>query len=161
MFGASGLPTTAQVLVRVTGVVAGAVIIGRSMRLRRVAPPAPESMFRSRAYRRIVVLEVAALGGGSAALAVTSNGKYFAAWAAVVVGVHFLAFGRFIAQFWYPLGAVVTVGGIAGAIAGAVGGGSSAVEATSGLIAAAALFVASGYRTLPMMRRPETVAARH
>ena len=146
LFGASGLPTAARGPVRMLGIVAGVVIIGRSVRLRRTAPPAPTSTFRSPAYRTVVALEVAAIAGGLAALSATGHGEYVAAWVATVVGMHFLAFGRLIARLYYSLGTVVTVGGLAGALVGISGGGTASVQATSGLIAATALFTASGWR---------------
>ena len=72
--------------------------------------------------------------------------EYIAAWVAIVVGVHFLAFGRFISAFYYPLGALVTAGGIAGIAVGVAGGSAGAVEATAGLTAAASLLSGSAVR---------------
>ena len=120
LWGASGLPAAAQGPVAAAGIVAGVIIIARAVRLRRTAPAPATSMFRSRQYRLVVAAEVVAIAAGLAALAVAS--EYIVAWVAIVVGVHFLAFGRFISAFYYPLGALVTAGGIAGIAVGVAGG---------------------------------------
>ncbi len=149
LFGASGLPAGAQAAVRGLGIVIGVVIIVRAMRLRRSAPVPAMPGFRSRQYRTVVAAEVAALIAGLIALALTGNGKYLAAWFAVVVGVHFVAFGRFFSRMYYALGAVVTAGGVAAAIAGVAGASAAQIGATAGLVAAASLFTAAAWRIFP------------
>jgi hypothetical protein len=156
--GASGLPAGAQAAVRGLGIVIGVVIIVRAMLLRRSAPVPAMPGFRSRQYRTVVAAEVAAIIAGLLALALTGNGKYLAAWFAVVVGVHFVAFGRFFSRMYYALGAVVTAGGVAAAIAGVAGASAAQIGATAGLVAAASLFTAAAWRIFP--HRPFT-ATRH
>ena len=96
--------------------------------------------------------------------------EYIVAWVAIVVGVHFLAFGRFISAFYYPLGALVTAGGIAGIAVGVAGGSAGAVEATAGLTAAASLLSGSAVRVFRVsgraagpgaVGRPEPFDAHH
>lgn len=147
-WGASGLPPDLSAVVRVVGIVIGAVIVARSIRLRRSGPAGFGSMVRSRAYRLVVVLEVVALLAGAAILSAAGESRYVAAWVAAAVGVHFLAFGRFFAVSFYWLGATLIVGGIAGAVVGLGGGGKAGIEATSGLVAAVSLLAAGGWRVL-------------
>jgi hypothetical protein len=146
LWGASGLPAAAQGAVRAVGIVAGVIIIGRAVRLRRTAPAPATSIFQSRQYRLVVAAEAATIAAGLAGLAVAGSSEYIAAWVAIVVGLHFLAFGRFISAFYYPLGAIVTAGGFAAIAVGAAGGSAGAVEATAGLTAAASLLTASAVR---------------
>jgi hypothetical protein len=144
------------------------IIIGRAVRLRRTAPEPAASMFRSRQYRLVVAAEAGAIAAGLAGLAVARAREYIAAWVAIVVGVHFLAFGRFISAFYYPIGAIVTAGGIAAIAVGAAGGSAGAIEAIAGLTAAACLLSASAARVLrvpgqaaaPTAADPEPVDAR-
>ncbi len=152
LWGASGLPAVAQGAVRGTGIVVGVLIIIRSVRLRRAAPLARESLVRSPSYRGVVAAEAIAIVGGDAALAASGHLEYVAAWVAGVVGIHFLAFGRLISTFYYPVGIAVTIAGIAGAAVGASGGGRGGIEATSGLIAAITLLAGSGYRAFSTAR---------
>ena len=156
LWGASGLPAAAQGAVRAAGVVAGVIIIGRAVRLRRAAPEPAASVFRSPQYRVVVAAEAGAIAAGLAGLAVAGASEYIAAWVAIVVGVHFLAFGRFISAFYYLLGAIVTAGGIAGIVVGAAGGSAGAVAATAGLTAAASLLSVSAAR---VFRAPGRAAA--
>ena len=114
---------------------------------RRVAPDHPDarptaegadagasrSMFRSPGHRLVVVLEVVALVGGGALLAATGHAEYTIAWYAGVVGLHFLVFGRLYWAGFYLVGGALVATGVAGAIAGLLGGSPSAVKATSGL----------------------------
>ena len=159
VWGASGLPAAAQGAVVAAGIVAGVTIIGRAVRLRRTAPAPAASMFRSRQYRLVVAAEAAAIAAGLAGLAIAGAGEYTAAWVAIAAGVHFLAFGRFISAFYYPLGALVTAGGIAGIAAGAAGGSAGAVAATAGLTAAACLLSGSAARVFHVPGRAAVPAA--
>ena len=147
--GASGLPAGAQAAVRGLGIVIGLVIIVRAMRLRRSAPVPATPGFRSRQYSTVVAAEVAALIAGLIALALTGNVRYLAAWFAVVVGVHFVAFGRFFSRMYYALGAIVTAGGVVAAIIGVAGGSAAQIGATAGLVAAASMFTAAAWRIFP------------
>jgi hypothetical protein len=156
LWGASGLPAAAQGAVRAAGIVSGVIIIGRAVRLRRTAPEPAASVFRSRQYRVVVTAEAVAIAAGLAGLAVAGAREYIAAWVVIVVGVHFLAFGRFISAFYYLLGAIVTAGGIAAIAVRAAGGSAGAVAATAGLTAAASLLSASAAR---VFRAPGRAAA--
>jgi hypothetical protein len=109
-------------------------------------------MFSSRAFRLVVALEVAALFGGAFLLGAAGHREYVIAWYAAVVGIHFLAFGRLFWVGYSWLGTALIVAGIAGVVVGFTGGGSGGIEATSGLIAAASLFVAGGGWTIVRAR---------
>ncbi len=128
--------------------IVGVVTIGPTLRLRRQTPPDPAPVVRSHAFWVVVAVEVVAIAVGIPALTLSGHGKYVAPWVAAVVGLHFLAFGRLIGRFWYPVGAVLLAGAAAGAAVGATGAGVGAVEAISGLIASATLLTASGYRAI-------------
>ena len=101
-------------------------------------------MFSSPSYRRIAIAEVVALFGGAALLGATGRHEYVIAWFATVVGVHFLAFGRLFFAGFYWLGTALIAAGLAGTVVGLAGGGLGGIEVTTGLIAAASLFVAGG-----------------
>lgn len=148
-WAASGLAGGAAVAVRVAGVVLGLLVVTGALRRRRTmrwAAAAPQrtsgSMFGSRGYRVSVGVEVVALFGGNAVLGAAGHGGYVAAWTALVVGVHFVGFGRLFTPMFYWLGAALLLAAFAGAAAGAATGSIRAVEATTGLIAALSLFLA-------------------
>jgi hypothetical protein len=160
LWGASGLAGGPAVAVRGGGIVIGALILVGGVLLQRRARRATPvgrrpssggwsgSMFSARGYRLVVALEVIALVVGGALLGATGYSEYTIAWFAGVVGVHFLVFGR---RFWngfYWLGAALLAAGAAGAIVGLAGGGSGAIRAVSGLMAAASLFAAGGWTVL-------------
>ncbi len=149
LWGASGLSTGVQGVVRILAIVVGIVIIVRAVRLRRSAWSPATPGFRTRGYRTVVAAEAVAILAGIFALALSGNGQYVAAWIAVVVGLHFIAFGRLFARMYYTFGAVVTAGGVAAALVGLAGGGVAAVEATAGLVAATSLFAAAAWRIFP------------
>jgi hypothetical protein len=146
VWGASGLTGAAAVTVGAVGVALGLGLAAWTARLWRLAPPetGARSMFSSRAYRLIVALEVVALVGGNAALGALGGREYIVAWVAAVVGAHFLAFGRLFWAGFYWLGAALIAAAVAGTGVGLAGGGSDAVKATAGLLAAASLFLAGG-----------------
>ena len=102
-------------------------------------------MFSSQRYLLVVALEILAIGGGNALLGATGLSAYVAAWVATVVGLHFVAFGRLFWTGFYVIGAALIAAGAAGATVGLTGRGPDAISATSGLIAAASLFVAGGW----------------
>jgi hypothetical protein len=149
-WGASGLNGMTSVTVRAAGIVLGLVVIGWSIGLRRSvvrrggsAMPS-SSMFASRAYLRTLIGEGIALGIGCALLGGTGNADYIIAWCAIVVGVHFLVFGRLFWSGFYWLGATLIVAGAAGAVVGVAGGGQDAIDVVSGLLTAISLFAAGG-----------------
>jgi hypothetical protein len=96
----------------------------------------------------VVALEVIALVGGGWLLGSTGHSQYTIAWFAGVVGVHFIVFGRLFWAGFYWLGAALLGAGTAGTAVGLAGGGSGAIRAVSGLLAAASLFVAGGLTVL-------------
>lgn len=146
VWGASGLSGAASTVARIAGIVVGMLIILWCAYLWRHAPAgeaAPGTMFSSRPYRLIVVLEVFALIGGNLLLGVIGHREYIILWVATVVGVHFLGFGW---QFWdgfYWLGAALIAAGIVGLIVALAGASAGAIQATAGLLAAASLFITS------------------
>ena len=148
-WAASGLSGGAATAVRIAGVVIGVIIVAAALFRRTTAGPnesAPssgsESMFRSRGYRAWVAAELIALVVGNVVLGATGHGAYVAAWTAFVVGVHFIGFGRLFAPVFSWVGVAFIAAAIAGATVGAGGGTRQAVEASTGLIAAASLFAA-------------------
>jgi hypothetical protein len=147
-WGASGLSGSLATVIRVAGIVIGAGIVLWCGILWRAAAGGGSGgsglMFGSRGYRLVVILEVAAIIGGNALLGASGHPDYIIAWVAAVVGIHFVAFGRLFWSGFYWLGAALISAGIAGALVGLAGGGSGAVEATSGLAAAVSLFSAGG-----------------
>jgi hypothetical protein len=154
-WAASGLSGGAAAAVRIAGVVIGALIVASALwRQRAVGPRAAAprrgsgSMFRSRGYIVWVTAEVIALVVGNAVLGATGHGRYVAAWTALVVGAHFIGFGQLFAGMFYWLGAAFIVAAAVGAATGAASGTREAVEASTGLVAAASLFVAGGWGLL-------------
>lgn len=86
--------------------------------------------------------------GGTGLLGATGHAEYAVAWVAAAVGMHFLAFGRLFWAGFYWVGAALIAAGMAGAMVGVAGGGSDGITATTGLMAAASLFLASGWSVL-------------
>ncbi len=150
MWGASGLSSGAAAVVRVLAVLAGVALIGRAVVLRRSSPRGTrdDSMFFSTAYRRIVAVEVIALFGGAAVLSATGETAYTIAWFALIVGAHFLAFGRTFWPGFYLIGVVLIGGALAGAIIGLGGGSAADIRAVTGLTAAVGLFLAGAWTVL-------------
>ncbi len=105
-------------------------------------------MLSSPAYRRIVAVEVIALFGGAAILSATGATAYNIAWFALIVGVHFLFFGRAFWAGFHVIGVVLMVGALAGAVTGLGGGSAAEIRAVTGLTAAADLFAASAWTVL-------------
>ena len=111
-------------------------------------------MFSSRPYRLVVVGEVVAIVVGAIVLGRTGEHQYIPAWVAVVVGVHFLGFGRFFWAGFYVLGGALLAAGVIGSIVGLSSHSSGSVAATTGIIAAVTLFAASArvLRPAPLRR---------
>jgi hypothetical protein len=144
-WGASGISGAESTAIRVVGIVLGLIILFWSARLRRSAGEnGSGSMFSSPSYRRIAIAEVIALVAGAAILGATGRHEYVIAWFAIVVGIHFLAYGRLFFSWFYWLGTALIAAGIAGTVVGLASGGLGDIEATTGLIAAASLFAAGG-----------------
>ncbi len=160
-WASSGLVGAVALVVRIAGIVIGVLIVARAVQLRRAAAVdassgRPRSMFRSTGYRLVVIAEVIALFGGNAVLGATGRSAYVAAWTGVVVGVHFLGFGRLFASVFYWLGVAFVVAGVAGAIAGVIRNDRAAVEVTTGLIAGASLFAAGVWGLREASEHPGT-----
>ena len=154
-WAASGLSGDAAAVVRIAGVVIGVVIVAAALFRRTTTGPseaAPsggsESMFRSRGYRVWVAAELIALVVGNVLLGASDHSAYVAAWTALVVGVHFIGFGRLFAPVFYWVGVAFIAAAITGAAVGAAGGTKQAVEASTGLIAAVSLFAAGAWGLL-------------
>lgn len=150
MWGASGLASGAATVIRVVAVLAGLTLIGRCIALRGSSPGGTRdgSMFSSRAYRRIVAAEIIALFGGGALLSATGETAYTIAWFALIVGAHFLLFGRAFWTGFYLVGAVLICAALAGALTGLTGGSAADIRAVTGLAAAADLFLAGAWTVL-------------
>lgn len=150
MWGASGLSSGAATAIRIVAVLAGLALIGRAVVLRPGGPRATDegSVFSSAAYRWIVAAEIVALFGGGAVLNATGHSSYTIAWFALIVGAHFLSFGRVFWSGFYLIGSVLVAGALAGTITGLAGGSAAAVRAVTGLIAAADLLAGSACMVL-------------
>lgn len=158
-WAASGLSGGAAAVVRIAGLVIGAVIGAGALLRRRAANPgefAPGggsgSMFGSRGYLAWVAVELIALVVGNLLLDAAGHGGYVAAWTALVVGVHFIGFGRLFTAMFYWLGAAFIAAAVVGAAVGASLDSRQAVEACTGLIAAASLFAAGAWGLLLSLR---------
>lgn len=154
-WAASGLSGGTAAVVRIAGFAIGAVIVAGALFRRIEASPGrtaattePGSMFRSGGYLVWVAVELIAIVVGNAVLGATGHGEYVAAWTALVVGVHLIGFGRLFAAMFYSLGVAFIAAAFVGAVAGAVSGTTQAVEASTGLIAAASLFAAGTWGLL-------------
>ncbi|HEX3779351.1 MAG TPA: hypothetical protein VHX38_06765 [Pseudonocardiaceae bacterium] len=148
-WGAFGITGTAAIVVRVLGAVLGVALIVGCVRARRELRTDPagaagsRSMFAARGYRIVVLIEVIALAGGAAVFGVTGRTEYQIAWFALVVGVHFVAFGRLFATRFYLLGAALIAAAVLGTVIGLAGGSAGLVEAVTGFASAVSLFVAA------------------
>lgn len=147
VLGLSHLSAIAAAIVGTAGVVVGLLILVPTVRARRAAPAAERSpaMFSSRRYLLLVLGELAVIIAGTVMLGSTGYSPYIPAWVAIVVGVHFLGFGRFFWRGFYLLGGAIVTAGVVGAIVGAAGGSASWIVATTGILAAVSLFT-SGTR---------------
>jgi hypothetical protein len=97
-------------------------------------------------------VEVISLFGGAAVLSADGETAYTISWFALVVGVHFLAFGRVFWAGYHIIGLVLIGGALAGAITGLAGGSAAGIRAVTGLVAAADLFLAAAWTLLRVAR---------
>ncbi|MDQ2729701.1 MAG: hypothetical protein M3Y91_17975 [Actinomycetota bacterium] len=140
VWASTGLGGPAAVGVAVAGVIVGAAITARALRLRRSADQDGPSAFRSTWYRLTVLVEVAAIAAGASLLNSDHSAVgYVAPWVAAVVGGHFLVFGRVIARRFYLIGTLLLAGAAGGAVAVAAGADVDAGRATAALVAAVVL----------------------
>lgn len=151
-WAASGVSDGVAAVVRIAGLLIGTVIVAAALFRRRDTNPreatpsnGAASMFRSPGYLVWVAVELIALVAGNAVLGATGHGEYVAAWTALVVGVHFFGFGRLFTAMFYWVGVAFIAAATVGAAAGAIAGTRQAVEASTGLIAAASLFAAGAW----------------
>jgi hypothetical protein len=95
----------------------------------------------------IVLGEVAAIRGGELVLTRGLDIQVLdAAWVACVVGLHFLAMGRFLhLSFAYVLGSVITAASLGATFGYAVGGSGEAVTLIAALPTGAVLLASSWY----------------
>jgi hypothetical protein len=171
-WAAAGVSGAASGAIRIAGIAVGLAIVLVGARLRRESRretrPASSrpwrkhsrGTFSARSYLVVVGIEILAIGAGNAILTATGLSDYVIAWTAVVVGMHFLAFGRLFFPGYYWLGAALIGSGIVGAVVGLSGGGLAATEVASGLMAAVSLFVAGGFTVLTAARRDPRMGRR-
>ena len=154
MWGSSRLASDSAAVVRIAAVVTCVVLIGRAavLRARVRSEGRGNSMFFSTAYRWIVVGEVIALFSGGAILSASGQSTYTILWFALVVGVHFLCFGRVFWTGFYLIGVVLLMAAVAGAVTALAGGSAAQLYAVTGLTAAADLFAASAWTALNIGR---------
>ena len=145
-WGTLGFGGTASILIRIIGVVIGVVLIVRGIRLRRKQRanpgPAEPSMFALPGYRLVVGVEAIALVVGFPILATVHQSTYQIVWFALIVGAHFIVFGKLFVARFYPVGAALVVAALAGVIVGSAGDGSAVVLAVTGFASGLTLFVA-------------------
>ncbi|HEV7470483.1 MAG TPA: hypothetical protein VGO23_11960 [Pseudonocardia sp.] len=146
LWGASGLAAPASTIVRVAGILLGLAVVVEALRGVRTAPRSggDGSMFRTPRYRLIVLGEVIALVVGGVVLGRVGLPQYVCPWVALVVGAHFLAFGRAFWRGFYLIGLAFVGAALVGTVVGLVGGAPGAVIATTALISSASLLVAGG-----------------
>src|SRR4051794_4372511 len=157
VWGASGLTGGAAVIVRIGGIVVGALIlVAGALQVRRARrgereagpPHGSGSIFSSSSFRLVTAVEVIALIAGGALLGAVGQSADTIARVAAAVGGHLFVFGGLFWTGFYWLGAAMLAAGIAGAIVGVAGASSGAIRAVSGLISAASLFAAGGWAVL-------------
>ena len=145
-WGAEKLTGTGSIVIRVVGGVIGLVVIIRCIRLRLASRgesgPAQQSMFASRGYRLVVAAEVIALIAGGLLLTAVHETEYQICWISLVVGVHFLGFGKLFVARYYYIGGALILAALAGTIIGLAGGGVTLVQAVTGFMSALVLLVA-------------------
>lgn len=136
-WGSGGLPSPVPLVVRTVAVVVAVALLVRMVMLLRSAPPGAAagggSMFASRSYRLIVAAEVVALFAGNIGLQAFGVPQYVICWTAIVVGVHFLGFGRVFGRRFVTVGAVILGIGVVGVLVGLFGGSTVLVAAVTGL----------------------------
>jgi hypothetical protein len=140
VWGASGLPTAAAAVVAVLGLLAAlAIVVGALRAMRGAGRGGGTTMFRTRAYRLTVAVEIVACVAGAAVLGGVGLGEYVVVWIAAVVGAHFLVFGYWFRAFFYGVGAALLVAAVLGAVTGLEGAGPHAVVGVTGTLSALTL----------------------
>lgn len=148
VLGAGGLPEPEALIVRIVGVVVGLAVVVLAVRRARGSSTTGSwaAGFRTRRYALVVVAELVAIGVGIVVLKAVGGATFVAPWVALVVGVHFLAFGKLFGNGHAALGFSVIGAAVVGAVAGVLDGRDAAL-ATTWLIAAC-LYFAFAIRTL-------------
>ncbi|MET0187968.1 MAG: hypothetical protein ABW212_03150 [Pseudonocardia sediminis] len=156
-WGSGGLASPVPLVVRVVAVVVAVALLVRAVTLLRSAPPGAGSgggsMFASRAYRLTVLAELVGLFAGNVVLQAFGLAQYVICWTAIVVGVHFLGFGRVFQRRFYTVGAVILGIGIVGILVGLFGASAPVIAAVTGL-GCGAYFLAGSSATLLRGARP-------
>lgn len=160
VWGSGGLGQPWRAVLTAVGIALGLAVVAGALVYARRAPDGTGdgggggggSMFASRAYRVIVTVEVVAIVVGNVLLGRNGLGDYVIAWTALVVGVHFLAFGRVFDRTFTGIGAAMVVAALAGAVTGLAGGGGDAVLVITGVLSAAVLLGAGGRRVGEALR---------
>lgn len=156
LWGSSGLGQPGRAILAVVGVVLGlAVVVGAVLLARRARGGAGGgALFAAPSFRIIVGLELLAILVGNTLLSRFGLADYIIAWTALVVGVHFLAFGRVFDTTFTVIGGAMVVAALAGVVVGAVGAGGDAVLVVTGVLSAVVLLGAGGLRVGQALRAP-------
>lgn len=144
LWGSGGLPGPLSVVVAVVGVLAGAVVVVTAALGLRHAQREAAPMTGSRAYRLTTLAECAAIAAGAVVLALLGLQAFFIAWTALVVGGHFLVFGRLFDPRFRVVGALLVGAAVLGTVVGLVSGSPAATAAVCGLLSATVLLAAGG-----------------
>jgi hypothetical protein len=158
MVNSGDLPDPWPVVIRVAGVLAAiALLIGslRAGRLAAVARPGDVAGYADRRYWYAVAGEVVALFGGLYVInQVLDRPEVAVAWVAVVVGVHFYPLGwAWRMPFFYWLGTAMTLLGVAGFVAYALGAPDGVVGLIAGVGSGVALYTMVAAAILDTRRR--------
>ena len=173
MVNSAGLRAPAPLVIRLTGLLVVAALVGGLVLLARTVPVSPVSPVSSgptspepvsppfgRRYWCVVGVEAVALFGGVAVVTrVLHRPELSVAWVAVVVGLHFFGLAALWAMRHFSrLGAVVTVLGLSGFVVHALGGGPALVRLVAGVGSGAALYGAVGVALWGALRHRPAVA---
>lgn len=121
-WGQEGPPRGVSIVLGVGAVLAVLVAIGAVLAARRVRDePSPVSgAAAGKRFGIVVGIEFGLIGIGSAILGTTGHAEFIAAWACLVVGVHFLPLTRFFVGIgMVPLAVAVSFVGVAAFVVGA------------------------------------------
>ncbi|BEL03387.1 hypothetical protein Q0Z83_015780 [Actinoplanes sichuanensis] len=137
MVNSSGLPAPWPLVIRAAGAVIAAVLVVALLRTARTGrTTSPEGAgFADRRYQVIVAVEVIALFGGLYVInQVLQRPETGIAWVAVVVGTHFFALAwAWRLPLFHWLGAAMTLLGLAGFVAYALGASAATVALIAGV----------------------------
>jgi hypothetical protein len=153
MVNSGGLPSPWPIVIRAVGLVAAVALLIAVLRVRHLADrarPGDADGLTDRRYWYVVAGEVVALFGGLFLInQVFETPEVAIAWVAVVVGVHFFALAwAWRMPMYHWLGGAMTLLGLAGFLAYALGASDDIVALIAGVGSGAALYgaVAAGVR---------------